>query len=66
MVDRVELKIEGMYQAQDNLHNWKYILYLHGKYIKRESGCQSDDIFVPFDTAECCSVSEISTFTLHL
>jgi hypothetical protein len=32
----VELKIEGMYQVQDNLHHRKYILYFHGKYIKRE------------------------------
>jgi len=32
----VELKIEGMYQVQDNLHHRKYILYFHGKYIERE------------------------------
>ena len=32
----------GIYQA-DILHNWKYILYFHSKYIKRESGCLSDD-----------------------
>jgi hypothetical protein len=28
----------GMYWVQDSLHCWKYILYFHGKYIKRVSG----------------------------
>ena len=36
MVERVELKIGGMYQAQDSPHHRKYILYFHGKYIKSQ------------------------------
>jgi len=35
VVERVELKIDGMYQMQDCLHHRKYILYFHGKYIKK-------------------------------
>ena len=54
MVERVELKIDGMYQVQANLHHRKYILYFHGKYSKKS---QSDDGSVPGDTAECCSGS---------
>jgi len=60
-VERVELKIDGMYQVQDSLHHQKYILYLHGKYIKKSAAeLQSDDRSVRGDTSECCSVSEIS------
>ena len=32
---RVELKIDGMYQVEDSLHHRKYILYFRGKYIKK-------------------------------
>jgi len=61
VVERVELKIGGMYQVQDNLHYRKYILYFHGKYIKKSAADrQSDDGPVPGDTAECSSVSKIS------
>ena len=35
VVERVELKIDGMYQVQDSLHHRKYILHFHGKYIKK-------------------------------
>ena len=36
-------------------------VYLHGKYIKKSAADrQSDDRSVPGDTAECCSVSDIS------
>jgi hypothetical protein len=35
VVERVELKIDEMYLVQDSLHHWKYILYFHGKYIKK-------------------------------
>ena len=60
MVERVELKIDGMYQV-DSLHHQKYILYFHGKYIKKSAADrQSDDRSVRGDTSECCSVSEIS------
>jgi len=49
-----KLKTDEMYQA-DSLHRQKCILYFHGKYIKKSAdGRQSDD------TAEYCSVSEIS------
>jgi hypothetical protein len=59
-VERVELKIDGMYQV-DNLHHPKYILYFHGKYIKKSAADhQSDDRSVRGDTSECCSVSKIS------
>ena len=35
VVERVELKIDGMYQVQDILHHRKSILYFHGKYFKK-------------------------------
>ena len=35
VVERVELKIDGMYKVQDILHHRKYILYFHGKYFKK-------------------------------
>ena len=35
VVERVELKIDGMYQVQESLHHRKYIFYFHGKYIKK-------------------------------
>jgi len=35
VVERVELKIDGMYQVQDSLHHRKYFLHFHGKYIKK-------------------------------
>jgi hypothetical protein len=39
----------------------KYILYFNGKYTKKSAADrQSDDTSVPGDTAEHCSVSEIS------
>ena len=60
MVERVELKTDGMYRV-DSLHHRKYIVYFHGKYIKKSAADrQSDDRSVPGDTAECCSVSDIS------
>ena len=60
MVERVELKIDEMYEV-DSLHHQKYILYFHGKYIKKSAADrQSDNRSVPGDTAECCSVGDIS------
>ena len=51
----------GMYQVQDSLHHHKYILNFHDKCIKKSAADrQSDDRSVPGDTAECCSVSEIT------
>jgi len=42
-------------------------IYFHGKYIKKSAADrQSNDRSVRGDTAECCSVSEISSVTLHL
>ena len=67
VVERVELKIDGMCQVQDSLHHRKYILYFHGKYIKKSQRLTvraTTDLFLV--TLLCCSVSEISTFTLHL
>ena len=59
MAERVELKIDGMYQV-DSLHHQKYISYFHGKYIKKSAADrQSDNRSVPGDTAECCSISKI-------
>ena len=58
MAERVKLKIDGMYQVQDSLQNQKYIF---PQYIKKsEADRQSNDRSVPGDTAECCSVSDIS------
>jgi len=61
VVERVELKIVEVYQVKYSLHQRNYTLYFHGKYIKKsEADRQNDDRLVPGDTAECCSVSEIS------
>jgi len=56
----VELKIDEMYQM-GSLHHRKCV-YFHGRYIHQESQrltvrATTD---VPGDTAECCSVSDIS------
>jgi len=61
VVERVELKIDGMYEAQDSLHHRKYILYVNGKYTKKSQRLTvRATTDVPGDPAECCSVSEIS------
>jgi len=61
VVERVELQIDGMYQVQDSLHHRKYILYFHGKYMKKSQRLTvRATTDVPGDTAECCFVSEIS------
>jgi hypothetical protein len=62
VVERVELKIDGMCQV-DSLRHRKHLSYFHGKYISKSAADrQSDDRSVPGDTAECCSsVSEISS-----
>jgi len=36
VVERVELKIDGMYQV-DSPHHQKYILYFQSKYIKKSA-----------------------------
>jgi hypothetical protein len=52
VVERVELKIGGMYQVQESLRHRKYIFYFHGKYIKKSAADrQSDDRSVHGDTA---------------
>ena len=68
MVERVELKIDGIYQMQDSMHHRKYILYFHGKYIRKSAADrQGNDRSVRGDTAECCSVSKsVFSVTLHL
>jgi len=60
VVERVELKVDGMYQVQDSLHHQKYILYFQSKYIKKSAAERQNDGSVPSDTARCCSVSDIS------
>ena len=35
VVERVELKIDGMCQVQESLHHRKCIFYFHDKYIKK-------------------------------
>jgi hypothetical protein len=55
-VERVELKIDGMYQVQDSLHHRKYIVLSTSR--KSEAVRATTD--VPGDNAECCFVSEIS------
>jgi hypothetical protein len=60
VVERVELKIDGVCQV-DSLHHQKYILYFQSKYIKKSAADrQSDYRSVPGDTARCCSGSNIS------
>jgi len=34
-MERVELKIDGMYQVQERVHHRNYIFYFHSKYIKK-------------------------------
>jgi hypothetical protein len=61
VVERIELKIRETYKV-DSLHHRKDILYFHGKYIKKSQRLTvRATTDVPGDTAECCSVSEIST-----
>jgi len=55
VAESVELKIDGIYKAQNNLHHRKYILYFHGKYIKKSAADrQSDEISVPGDSPNYC------------
>jgi hypothetical protein len=35
VLEKVELKADGIYQVQDSLHHRKYTLYFHGKYITK-------------------------------
>jgi len=41
-VERVEFKIDGMYQVQDILHHQKYIVYFHVSTSRRVSSWPSD------------------------
>ena len=50
MVERVEMKKDGMYQVHDSLH--------HRREVHQEESAA--DRSVPGDTVECCTVSEIS------
>jgi len=60
LVETVELKMDVKYQM-DSLHHQKYSLYFQSKYIKKSPADRhSDDRSVPGDTAQCCSVSNIS------
>ncbi len=52
MVERVEMKKDGMYQVHDSLH--------HRKEVHQEESAAGRS--APGDTAECCSVSEISIY----
>jgi len=54
------MKIDGMYQVQDSLHHRKYILYFQSTYIKKSAADRQSDRSVSGDTAECCSVSDVS------
>ena len=60
VLERVELKIDGIYHVHDSLHHRKCIF--PRKVHREESAAdrQSEDRSVPGDTAECCSVSDIS------
>jgi hypothetical protein len=60
--ERVELIIDGIEQVQDSLHHRKYIFPRQEHREQSAADRQSDDKFVPVDTAECCSVS----VALHL
>ena len=61
-MERVELKIDGMYRVQDSLHHGGSISYISTVSTLTESAAdrRSDDRSVPGDAAECCSASEIS------
>jgi len=45
VVERVELKLDGMYQV-DILHHRKYVLYFHGKCIKSAADRVTTDPFL--------------------
>jgi len=59
VVEKVELKIDGIYQVHDSQHHRKYILHFHGKYIKsqRLTVRATTDLFL---------VTLQSAVTLHL
>jgi len=66
VVERVELKIGGMYQVQDSLLHRKYILYFHGKYIKKSQRLtdRATDLFLV--TLQSAALSAKSVFVaLH-
>ena len=65
VVERVKLKIDGVYQMPDSLHHRKYILYFHGMYIKKSQRLTADRS-LPGDTAECCFARSVFSITLHL
>jgi hypothetical protein len=61
VVERVELKIDGMYRVQDSLHHRGSMSYISTVSTSTESAADwSDDRCVRGDAAECCSASEIS------
>ena len=69
VVERVELKIDGMYQVQDSLHYRKYILYFHGKYIKKSRRLTvrtTTDLFLLALQSGVLYARSVFSVTLHL
>jgi hypothetical protein len=58
VVERVELKINGMYRVWGILHDWKFPSEAH----QEEQAVDRQNTSVPGDNSECCSVDEIGTY----
>jgi len=68
-VERVELEKDGIYQVQDSLHHWKYILYFQGKYIKKSQRLTvtaTTDLFLVTLQSAVLEARSAFTVTLHL
>jgi hypothetical protein len=59
-VERVELKINGMYRVWGSLHNRKFPSEAHPAELATD---HQNNTAVPGDIAECCSVFEIRTYS---
>jgi hypothetical protein len=59
MVERTELKINGMCQVRDSLHHQKciiyYVIFPREAHYEESAANHQSDRSVPGDTAECCS-----------
>ena len=61
MVERTELRINGVYRVESAPPEVCVIFPRATQYEESAAYHQSNDRSVPGDTAECCSVSGIST-----
>jgi hypothetical protein len=57
-VERIELKINGMYGVCSSLHSWKFPSEAHQE---QQAADRQKNKPVPGDNAQCCCVSETRT-----